>query len=582
MTSETELTIKTEILIIPFFEDHKTDFYADIDERLGGLIKRVFDSKEFTGKHGQTALLHVNNLNTERLLLIGLGKLSELSQEKLRRSGGKALSSLKGKSITSVAVSTSIFKTEQAALGAVYKLAHYFLEGALLSQYRFNRYKTTDDDDNKDKEIEEVVVIATHDDVALDWLQVLVNAVRYAKDLTNTPANDMTPKHLANAASALQSDSVKVKTLDLKDIEKEGMGSFLAVARGSIEPPKFIVLEYNGGSGQPIAIVGKSITFDSGGLSLKPADSMEQMKYDMAGGAATLGIIKGAAEYRLPVNIIAVLPATENMPSGSATRPGDVVKSITGKTIEILNTDAEGRLILADALGYVIKYYNPKEVIDMATLTGACSVAFGNEAVAMMGNNDELMAKLKKASDETYERVWQMPLYEEFKEYLKSDIADIKNIGGRVGGLITAAYFLKEFVGQTPWVHLDIAATAWNDKDKDYAPKGASGVGVRLILNFLKMALSIFIVMVFSLSPAFGGSAVNDSKGLQQEMLQDPEVLNIVMSLKTDPAFQEVLNDPEIMRAVNSNDVGALMANPKFTRLMDNAKVKEITRKLQK
>ncbi|MBF0538563.1 MAG: leucyl aminopeptidase [Nitrospirae bacterium] len=589
ISAETEVSAKAEVLVLPFFENHRADFYAGIDEKTGGLIKRVFDTKAFSGKHGQTTLLYVNDRGLQSLLLVGLGKLSDLSQDKLRRSGGKAFSSLKDKGVVSVTVATSILKTEGVVLDAHFSPAHYFLEGALLSQYRFMRYKTsTDDDDNKDKEIKEVIVLAAQDDVAVRWLEVVVSAVGLAKDLTNTPANDMTPTQLSNAALALRSDDIAVKVLELKEIEQEGMGSYLAVARGSSEPPKFIILEYMGGSGEPIAIVGKSVTFDSGGLSLKPAEGMEQMKYDMAGGAATLGIIKGASEYKLPVNIVAILPATENMPGGKATRPGDIVKAITGKTIEILNTDAEGRLVLADALGYVIKHYKPREVIDMATLTGACSVAFGNEAIAMMGNNDDLMARLKKASDETYERVWQMPLYEEYKEYLKSDIADIKNIGGREGGLVTAAYFLKEFVDKTPWVHLDIAATAWNNKDKDYTPKGASAIGVRLILNFLRMAVSVLIVLGCVLTPyvpvrgVFAADAIPSSKELQQEMLQNPDILDIVMSLKNDPDFKQVLNDPDIMRAINANDISALAANPKFTKLMDNPKVKEIEGKLHK
>ncbi|WP_052566994.1 leucyl aminopeptidase [Candidatus Magnetobacterium casense] len=578
ISGESEDSVRAEVLVLPFFEGDRTDFYAGIDERTGGLIKRVFDTRAFSGKHGQTTLLYVNNINTQCLLLVGLGKLSELSQDKLRRSGGKAFSALKGKGFSSVTVATSVLKTDGVALDAHFRAAHYFLEGALLSQYQFKRYKTPTDDDANDREIVEVVVLASPDDVSVQWLEVVVSAVGFAKDLTNTPANDMTPTQLSNAALALRSEDVTVKVLELSEIEQEGMGSYLAVARGSAEPPKFIILEYLRGTGEPVAIVGKSVTFDSGGLSLKPADGMEQMKYDMAGGAATLGIIKGAARYKLPVNIVVVLPATENMPGGKATRPGDVVKAITGKTIEILNTDAEGRLALADALGYVIKHYKPKEVIDMATLTGACSVAFGNEAIAMMGNNDDLMGRLKKASAETYERVWQMPLYEEYKEYLKSDTADIKNIGGREGGLMTSAAFLKEFVGDTPWVHLDIAATAWNNKDKDYAPKGASGIGVRLLLHFLKMLVSIFIVLGCMFTPVFA----TDTKDLQQEMLQNPDILNIVMSLKNDPDFQQVLNDPEIIRAINANDVAALSANPKFTRLMEHPKVREIERKLKK
>ena len=295
----------------------------------------------------------------------------------------------------------------------------------------------------------------------------------------------MTPTEIAKAASSLRSKKLSVRVLDRKDAKKLGMGSFLAVARGSKEEPRFIVLDYKGAAGAPVVLIGKSITFDSGGISLKPSEGMEKMKYDMAGGAAVLGVMKAVSDLRLPVHIIGILPATENLPGGSATKPGDVVKSLSGKTIEIINTDAEGRLVVADAIAYA-KRLKPKAIIDIATLTGACLIAFGNEAIAMMGNDRKLLDALKKSGENTYERVWEMPLFEEYKEYLKSDIADIRNIGGRNGGLVTAAYFLYEFAGDTPWVHLDIAGTAWTEKDKPYVPKGATGIGTRLIFDIIE------------------------------------------------------------------------------------------------
>ena len=244
-------------------------------------------------------------------------------------------------------------------------------------------------------------------------------------------------------------------------------------------------MTYKGSKKNPIVLIGKSITFDSGGISLKPAEGMEKMKYDMAGGAAVLGAIKAASELNMPVHIIGILPAAENLPGGSASKPGDVVKAMGGRSIEIVSTDAEGRLTIADAIDYV-KKFKPCAIIDIATLTGACSIAFGNEAIAMMGNNEQLMEKMRKASEETAERVWQMPLFEEYKDYIKSDIADLKNTSGKSGALISSAYFLKEFAGDTPWVHLDIAGTAFIDKDRPYIPKGATGVGVRLLMSFLK------------------------------------------------------------------------------------------------
>jgi leucyl aminopeptidase len=270
------------------------------------------------------------------------------------------------------------------------------------------------------------------------------------------------------------------------------MGSYLAVSKGSIEPPKFIVLEYNlknrGAHRAPVVLIGKSVTFDSGGINIKPSEGLEKMKYDMAGGAAVLGIMKTAATLKLPLSLVGLLPATENLPGGHATRPGDIVSSLDGTTIEIINTDAEGRLTLADALGYA-KRYKPSAVIDIATLTGACSIALGNETVAMMGTDRSLVNALRQSADFTNEKVWEMPLFEEYREYLKSDVADIKNIGGRTGSLVTSARFLKEFAGDLPWVHLDIAGTAWTEKDRPYTPKGASGIGVRLIVDLLLKSL---------------------------------------------------------------------------------------------
>jgi leucyl aminopeptidase len=257
------------------------------------------------------------------------------------------------------------------------------------------------------------------------------------------------------------------------------------VAQGSHQPSQFILLDYRGSRGRPLVLIGKTITFDSGGISLKPADGMEKMKYDMAGGAAVLGVIKAVSALQVPIHIIGILPATENLPGGSASRPGDVVRAINGKTIEIISTDAEGRMTLADAIGYALRY-KPRAVIDIATLTGACSIAFGSSAIAMMGNNRDLLDAVKRAGENTYERVWEMPLFEECKEYLKSDIADLKNTGGKNGSLLSSAYFLSEFAGKIPWVHLDIAGTAWGEKERPYIPKGASGVGVRLFFALIK------------------------------------------------------------------------------------------------
>jgi leucyl aminopeptidase len=269
-------------------------------------------------------------------------------------------------------------------------------------------------------------------------------------------------------------------------MERHGMGALLGVARGSHEPPKFIILEYRGAarSERPIVLVGKTVTFDSGGISLKPAENMEQMKADMTGGAAVLAAIRAAARLRLPLNIVGLIPATENMPGGRATKPGDILTSLSGKTIEVINTDAEGRLILADALTYAARY-KPEVLVDIATLTGACVVALGNHAIGVLGNDERLIGELKDAGEHCGERAWQLPLWEEYFEQIKSDVADVKNTGGRPGGTITAAAFLSKFVGDATWAHLDIASTDWSDRERAYLPKGATGVGTRLLIQFL-------------------------------------------------------------------------------------------------
>ncbi|MEW5744366.1 MAG: leucyl aminopeptidase [Nitrospirota bacterium] len=484
-----EETVRADALVLPFFESSSPDVYASLDELIGGLIRKVVAAKEFTGRHAQVSLLHVPSINAERILLVGLGKQQDLSPERLRQAGGKAFPCLRSLGVRYAALSTALFRQTAREFGqatkAEYPQVLYFLEGGLLSLYRFTRYKKPDSSPDGSRHIKTVTVLSDERGLPLKELQVAAAAVDRARDLVNTPSNDLTPRLLASYAKELGGKALKVSILDEKECIKEGMGAYLSVAQGSNEPARFVVLEYKKGKGAPVVLIGKSVTFDSGGISIKPAEGMEKMKYDMAGGAAVLAVMKAVAELQLPVNVVGILPAAENLPGGRASKPGDVVRALSGKTIEIISTDAEGRLTLADSLGYAIKYYKPQGIIDIATLTGACSIALGGEAIAMMGTGAELMERLKRSADETGERVWQMPLYDEYKEYLKSDVADMKNAGGRKGSLVAAGYFLKEFAGDVPWVHLDIAGTAWNDKDKPYLPKGASGIGVRLLLNLL-------------------------------------------------------------------------------------------------
>lgn len=472
-----EVNCACDALILPFTEGD-SGLYKKLGLTIQPLIKKLF-SKEFKGKQNEVLLVPApEDIKPERILLVGLGKKDEVSAEKIRQAGGKSAVYLRDMGMKRVALSTTVMSSLKLSPAD-------FIEGALLGLYTFKKYRA---EKNNKKKIDSITLLSkTSKELndKLKWTKTVTTAVWFARDLINTPSNDMTPSHLAKAALSLKQKNISVKVLERKVVEKLGMGAYLSVAKGSKEPPKFIVLEYRGAKGKPLVLIGKSITFDSGGISLKPADGMEKMKYDMAGGAAVLGIFKAVSESKLPVNIVGILPATENLPGGSASKPGDIVRAINGKTVEIINTDAEGRLILADAIAYA-KRFKPRAIIDIATLTGACSIALGNEAIAMMGNDRELIDRIKKSVDKTYERVWEMPLFEEYKEYLKSDVADIKNTGGKNGALVTAAYFLYEFAEKIPWVHLDIASTAWVEKDKPYIPKGASGIGVRLILDFIR------------------------------------------------------------------------------------------------
>ncbi|MBA4373786.1 MAG: leucyl aminopeptidase [Thermodesulfovibrio sp.] len=464
-----------DALILPAVEGISVNLKA-LGASVTALMKRI-SAAEFQGKKNELLLIPAPaDIRPKRILLVGLGKKEAVNPETVRQAGGKALGLLRNSGISTAALSAAMLS--DLALSPA-----YFIEGGLLGLYTYDCYK-------KEKETRTVraITVLTSPSKSLDdqlrTAEALASGVCFARDLVNAPSNDMTPSDMAKAALSLKGKNMVVRVLEKKACEKLGMGSYLSVSKGSAEPPKFIILEYNGAAKPPVVLIGKSVTFDSGGINIKPSDGLEKMKYDMAGGAAVLGIMKAAAALQLPVNLIGILPATENLPGGHATRPGDIVTSIDGRTIEIINTDAEGRLTLADALGFA-KKYKPSAVIDIATLTGACSIALGNETIALMGTDRSLVSAFRQSADFTNEKVWEMPLYDEYLEYLKSDVADIKNIGGRTGSLVTSACFLKEFAGELPWVHLDIAGTAWTEKDRPYTPKGASGVGVRLIFDLL-------------------------------------------------------------------------------------------------
>lgn len=479
--------IKTDALLLPVYEDALVQSHPDCSQEIRKQLKSILASGDFTGRHGQTYLLPMHAVRADRILLLGLGRQPEVTAERLRQAGAKAAQALAPLKICTLALAAAILNDLPEQTVGPETPAYYLLEGALLRRYRFRRYVTRDTAESENSgSLKSVAILGERTQTDVRLLSVAVEANTLVRDLVLTPANHLTPSDLAQAAKNAAGPNVRVRVLDRKAIVREGMGAFLSVSQGSREEPKLIVMEYNGAKGAPVAVVGKAITFDSGGISLKPSDGMEKMKYDMAGGAAVIGLMQALGRLKVKCNVVGIVPATENLPGGRALRPGDVVTSLSGKTIEIISTDAEGRLIVADAITYALKHFRPCSIIDIATLTGACSIALGQEAIAMMGNDVDLLERLKRSGAETHERVWEMPLYDEFRDHVKGDISDIKNAGGRKGSLIAAAYFLKEFVGDTPWAHLDIAGTAWVDKDKPYFAKGATGIGVRLLLNLFR------------------------------------------------------------------------------------------------
>lgn len=461
---------------------------AAIDRLLGGAFRDILKSREFEGKAGEVFLYHSQGkIPAKRLLLVGLGKKRGLTLDMIRQAMGHAVKrvrQVKAGSFTA-AVPATLPKGH-----SLLDVGQAMVEGAILGSYEFIAYRS----DNVAVKVEEMALLAQQK----GQLRQLTEGIRrglasaeatvFVRDLCNHPSNIMNPSYIAKEAKSIAKDeSLALKILEQKDMEQLGMGALLGVARGSHEPPKFIVIEYNGTrkpNEPPVVLVGKTITFDSGGISLKPAENMEHMKADMTGGAEVLATIRAASRLKLPLRVISLLPVAENMPGGRAMKPGDIVKTLSGKTVEVQNTDAEGRLILADALAYAQRY-KPAALVDIATLTGACVVALGQFAIGMFGTDTKLLDQFRKSGLKAGERVWEMPLWDEYFEQLRSDVADMRNIGGRGGGMITAALFLKKFAGEGPWVHIDIASTDWSERERAYIPKGPTGIGTRLLIQFL-------------------------------------------------------------------------------------------------
>lgn len=445
----------------------------------GGHLPKGIKKEEFQGEKGSTLLLHSDK---GRTLYVGVGEKEKIEIDIVRRAAGVAIKQF-------LKIGAEVLAIE---LGEWNEYAQAIVEGALLASYRFEDFKLpASRRKNALKELQ-LVTTASHF-VAVKKAafvgQILAESTNYTRSIGNQPPNELTPAALADEAKALAKDvRLKVTILDEKKLKAGKFGGILAVGQGSAAAPRLIVLEYWGGSAKtkPVALIGKAITFDTGGISLKPGASMDEMKFDKMGGCAVLGAMQAIARLKLPINVVAVVASAENMPSDRAYRPGDIITMYGGKTVEILNTDAEGRLVLADAITFVREKYQPRSLVDFATLTGACVVALGANRAGFFTDSVTLRDSLNKAGKETGDLVWELPLGEEYDAEMKSDVAVVKNAGSRWGGACTAAAFLKVFVEETPWAHLDIAGTAWITSDKPHLEKGATGYGVRLIVEALR------------------------------------------------------------------------------------------------
>ena len=478
-------SLRTKLLVNYVFTDEvSTLSLSDITNDFDPIIREIVESKEFTAKEGSMSLIHnTAGSNIKRVLLLGMGDKKKSEPEKTRNLTGKVVN--KSKELATDEFVIIPFKSiDNEHVSAM-------VEGIKLSDYSFRNYK--EDEDSTD--LNQVRILTSKDLPAIQSIiksaSVLSDAVIFTRDISNLPPNDCSPKVLASFSEKLSVNSkIKVRVIGKDEMRTYGFGGILAVGRGSSSAPNLIVIEYLGSTknDKPIVVVGKAVTFDTGGISIKPSEKMEEMKYDKCGGCNVIGIMKAISDLDLKTNVIGIIPAVENMPSGDSYRPGDIIRMYNNKTVEVLNTDAEGRIILGDALAFAVKTFAPQSIIDMATLTGAAIIALGSNVAALMGNNRELVTKILEYSSQTGEKIWELPLFDDYKEQLKSSNADIKNIGGRAGGAITAAAFLSYFVDDIPWAHLDIAGTAWNQegtKEKTYNPKGATGFGIRTIVKFI-------------------------------------------------------------------------------------------------
>ncbi|WP_123102711.1 leucyl aminopeptidase [Acidithiobacillus sulfuriphilus] len=473
-------------IVVGVFEDQQlTPAAAALDSASHGLISAILQQGDLQGQVGQTLLLYrVPQIKAERVLLVGLGKVKKCMETGFQKAAAAAAQALQ-----EAHIGAAVFYLADTPVSGhdVAWTTQILARSIAESGYRFDKYRTPPEKPAGELGRAHIALPEGMEEGALQQAvaraQAIARASAWARDLANEPGNVCTPSWLADQASAMAHRlGIQASILGPEEMEVLGMRLLLGVASGSSQPPRLIVLEYHGAPSeqQPIVLVGKGLTFDAGGISLKPGDKMDEMKYDMCGGASVLAAIQAAAELKLPINVVAVVPASENLPDGKANKPGDIQKSMNGLTVEILNTDAEGRLILADALTYVERF-KPDVVIDVATLTGACVIALGHQTAGLLGNNQRLIHDLLAAGREGLDRAWEMPLWEEYQEQLKSPFADLGNIGGRPAGTITAACFLSRFAENYHWAHLDIAGVAWKSGEK----KGATGRPVPLLVNYL-------------------------------------------------------------------------------------------------
>ncbi len=481
-----------DAIVLNLFEGVKTPGGATgaVDKALGGAISDLIAGGDFTGKNRETAVLYPREgTASRRVLLVGLGKQADFSLDRARQAAGVAAK--RARDLGVKRLTTLVHGAGAGGLDPA-QAAQAVVEGAILGTYQFTTFRTTNRDEIKTLSALTVIEADPARREALEagvrTGRIIAEAVCTARDLSNRPGNDLTPTALANRAREIaRAAEMACEVFDEEAMARIGMRTILAVSQGSEEPAQFIILEHRRGKpGQkPILFVGKGITFDSGGISLKPGDGMWDMKFDMGGAAAVVGAMEAVARLDLPIHAVGLIAASENLPGGKAIKPGDIVTSLSGKTIEIANTDAEGRLVLADALAYA-KRYDPAAVIDLATLTGACIIALGHDAAGLITNDQNLADEVQAIGDATGEIVWPLPLLEGHREQIKSDYADVKNIGGRPAGTITGGAFLSHFAEGYPWVHLDIAGMARSEKDHPYTPKGGTGFGVRLLVEFAR------------------------------------------------------------------------------------------------